>query len=105
MAQTSPAQNGPQNRPINSADSPNRDAAAPVKGSNSFTENEAKSRIAKQGFTDISPLRKDDNGVWRGHAMKAGKQMDVSLDFQGNVQEGGMGTSAPANLPSGAAGR
>jgi hypothetical protein len=33
----------------------------------------------------VSGLAKDDNGVWRGKAMKNGQQVDVSLDYQGNV--------------------
>ncbi|HEX3861095.1 MAG TPA: hypothetical protein VHY35_05330 [Stellaceae bacterium] len=105
MAQTPPAQNGPGNSAVNTQNSPNRQADAPVKGSNSFTETEAKSRIAKQGFTDISDLKKDSAGVWRGHAMKAGQRVDVSLDFQGNVVPGGVGSTAPATATSGAASR
>lgn len=105
MAQTPPAQNGPQNNAINSSTSPNRQVGAPVKGHNSFTESEAKSRIEKQGFADVSGLRKDDNGVWRGHAMKAGQHVGVALDFQGNVVEGGMGSTVPATAPSSAAGK
>jgi hypothetical protein len=30
-------------------------------------------------------MTKDDNGVWRGKASKAGSSTDVSVDFQGNV--------------------
>jgi hypothetical protein len=105
MAQTPPAQNGPQNSAINSATSSNRQVDAPVKGHNSFTESEAKSRIENQGFTEVSGLQKDDNGVWRGHAMKAGQQVDVALDFQGNVVLGAMGTTAPVMTPRSAAGR
>jgi hypothetical protein len=33
----------------------------------------------------VSELKKDDDGVWRGKAMKDGKSVDVSLDYQGNV--------------------
>jgi hypothetical protein len=33
----------------------------------------------------VSDLRKDDQGVWRGKAMKDGKSVNVGLDFQGNV--------------------
>ena len=58
---------------------------APVAGANSFTEGQAKSRIESTGFSNVSELKKDDNGVWRGKAMKDGKSVDVSLDFQGNV--------------------
>ena len=84
-AQTPPAKDGPQNSAINSPNSTNRQVNAPVKGANSFTEGEAKSRIEKLGFASVSDLKKDDHGVWRGHAMKDGKTVDVSVDYQGNV--------------------
>jgi hypothetical protein len=58
---------------------------APVEGANSFTEGQAKSRIEKEGFTNVSGLTKDTQGVWRGTAMRDGRQVRVSLDFQGNV--------------------
>ena len=58
---------------------------APVAGANSFTEGQAKSRIESNGFANVSELRKDDQGVWRGKAMKDGKSVSVSVDFQGNV--------------------
>ena len=54
-------------------------------GANSFTEGQAKSRIEGGGYSNVSELKKDDNGVWRGKAMKDGKSVNVSLDFQGNV--------------------
>jgi len=60
-------------------------AGGPVSGANSFTEGQARSRIESNGFTNVSGLNKDSNGVWRGKAMKDGKSIDVSLDFQGNV--------------------
>ena len=88
MAQTPPAQSGPQNSAVNTSNSSNRQVDAPVKGRNSFTQGEAKSRIEKLGFSDVTGLTKDDNGVWRGQAMKDGRQIEVSLDYQGNVIEG-----------------
>ena len=36
------------------------------KGANSFTEKQARAHIAKSGFSGISALKKDGNGVWRG---------------------------------------
>ena len=75
---------------------------APVAGRNSFTEGEAKSRIEKTGFSNVSNLKKDDDGVWRGRAIKDGKTVDVSVDFQGNViQAGAQGTTAPSNTAQG----
>jgi len=59
--------------------------AAPVPGANSFTEGQAKSKIESQGFTNVSGLKKDDNGIWTGSATKGGNKVNVRLDFQGNV--------------------
>ena len=59
--------------------------AAPVPGANSFTEGQAKSKIEAQGFTNVSGLKKDDNGIWTGSATKGGNKVNVRLDFQGNV--------------------
>jgi len=58
---------------------------APVEGANSFTEEQARKRILDAGFTEVTGLQKDGQGVWRGKATKNGKSNDVSLDFQGNV--------------------
>jgi len=85
LAQTPAPANGPQNSAVNSSDSTNRLAAGPVKGSNSFTEGEARSRIEKQGFTNVDALKKDDDGIWRGMGTKNGQQVAVALDYQGNV--------------------
>ena len=54
-------------------------------GANSFTEGQAKSRIEANGYTNVSGLKKDDNGVWTGSASKGGQTVNVKLDFQGNV--------------------
>ena len=98
QAQNPPAQDSPQNSAINTQDSSNRQVNAPVSGANSFTEGQAKSRIEKMGFADVTDLKKDDNGVWRGRAMKGGQMVDVSVDYQGNViQAGTQGTPLPSN--------
>jgi hypothetical protein len=81
--QNSPANPGPGNNAVNTTSTNN--PGAPVAGANSFTEGQAKSRIESNGFANVSGLKKDDSGIWRGKAMKDGKSIDVSLDFQGNV--------------------
>ena len=81
-AQNPPAQSSPNNNAINS-DQKNSDR--PVAGRNSFTEGQAKSKIEDAGYSNVSDLKKDDNGVWRGKASKGGSSTNVSLDFQGNV--------------------
>jgi len=83
LAQNPPANDGPNNKAINSQSGNN--PGAPVAGANSFTEGQAKSRIESKGFSNVSGLKKDDKGVWRGSAMRDGKSVDVSLDFEGNV--------------------
>jgi hypothetical protein len=60
-------------------------AGAPAAGANSFTESQAKSRIEAAGYTNVSGLAKDKDGVWRGKASKSGSSQNVSLDYQGNV--------------------
>jgi len=60
----------------------------PVAGANSFTEAQARSRIEAAGFTQVEALKKDEQGVWRGQAMRDGKPEQVGLDFQGQVVAG-----------------
>lgn len=60
-------------------------AVPPVPGANSFTEGEARSRIEANGYSDVTDLQKDEQSIWRGKAMKDGKSVSVSLDFQGHV--------------------
>ena len=82
-AQNQPAQSGPNNNAVNSSGQNNSDA--PVAGRNSFTEGQAKSKIEDAGYTNVTELKKDDKGVWRGQASKGGSANAVSVDFQGNV--------------------
>lgn len=66
--------------------SPNaNNPGAPAAGANSFTEGQAKSRIEGAGYSNVSGLVKDKDGIWRGKASKEGKIVDVGLDYQGNV--------------------
>ena len=62
-----------------------RTAATPQPGANSFTEGQARSRIEAAGFTNVTELQKDDQGIWRGRGMRNGQQVGVALDFTGAV--------------------
>ena len=64
---------------------PDRVAVAPVKGANSFTATQARERIAARGFTNVSKLTKDVDGIWRGTATRAGQTVAVSVDYTGAV--------------------
>ena len=83
-AQQKPAAKDANTPAVNTPNTP-PNPAAPVAGANSFTEAQAKSRLETNGFSNVSALQKDANGVWRGKANKGGKAVDVSVDFQGNV--------------------
>ena len=61
------------------------DPGAPLKGANSFTQAQATDRALAHGATDVGPLVKDDNGVWRGPGKQDGKAAQVAVDYKGNV--------------------
>ena len=83
QAQTPPTSTGPGTPAVATPATTN--TSAPIKGANSFTEAQAKARIGEAGYSDVSALTKDGNGVWRGKATRSGATSDVSLDYQGNV--------------------
>ena len=60
-------------------------ASALERGSNSFTEGQAKSRLEGAGLTNVTDLKKDDDGIWRGKAMRDGKSVTVGFDYKGNI--------------------
>lgn len=83
IAQTPAANPDPATPATNNPDASK--PAMPAAGANSFTEGQAKSRIESKGFSNVTGLKKDKDGVWRGKAMKGGASHDVALDYQGNV--------------------
>ncbi|KQR73398.1 hypothetical protein ASG25_02145 [Rhizobium sp. Leaf384] len=83
-AQTTPAPSADGNTPaVATPDTAN--PTAPVEGANSFTEAQAKERIEAAGYTGLDGLMLDDKGIWQAKAMKDGKSVAVSMDYQGNV--------------------
>ena len=60
-------------------------APQPAKGANSFTDGEARRRIESSGYSTVADLKKDDDGIWRGSAMKDGAKVGVWLDYKGNI--------------------
>jgi putative membrane protein len=63
------------------------DATTPAKGANSFTMDQARGRIGEKGFSNVTDLVKDEDGIWRGKAQKGGSTTTVWLDYKGNVGE------------------
>jgi hypothetical protein len=70
---------------VTNPDNTARTTAAPVAGRNSFTEDQARKRFEDNGYTQVSDLRKDDQSIWHAKAMKSGKAVGVTLDYQGNI--------------------
>ena len=61
------------------------EASALEKGSNSFTEGQTKSRLEGAGLSNVSDLKKDNDGIWRGKAMQSGRSVTVGFDYKGNI--------------------
>jgi hypothetical protein len=83
FAQGMSAQTSPQNPAVKSPTENN--SSMPVAGANSFTQSEATKQIEAKGYTHVTHLKKDKNGVWRGMATKDGQAGPISIDYQGNV--------------------
>jgi putative membrane protein len=54
-------------------------------GANSFTEAQARSRLQRNGYAQVSQLTKDQDGIWRGSATRNGSQVHVAVDFKGHI--------------------
>ena len=88
----SPPVGGPDakgNAPLKHMHTVNDGSAKP--GANSFTEGQARQHILNSGYSDVSGLAKGQDGVWRGMATHNGAQVNVAMDFKGNVTEAGGG--------------
>lgn len=51
------------------------------------TELQARERIDKQGYTAVTGLKQDAQGLWHGSATKDGKTVEIMLDKDGKVVE------------------
>ena len=49
------------------------------------SESEARKAIESEGFTSVSALKKDADGVWIGRAMRGTSNVAVRVDARGNV--------------------
>ncbi|MBY5816681.1 PepSY domain-containing protein [Rhizobium leguminosarum] len=82
FAQTTPTPSKDGNRPA-VATPDTKNPTAPVEGANSFTEAQAKDRIAEAGYTDVKDLKLDDKGIWMASAGRESRL--IALDDQGNI--------------------
>jgi hypothetical protein len=54
------------------------------RGSNSFTEGQARSRLESAGLSNVGALSQGEDGIWRGTAQMGGRQVNVGLDYRGS---------------------
>jgi len=85
------AQGGPQANPGSAPPnvplkSPDQMGPGPLaQGQNSFTRDEARSRIEQAGYTRVAGLIQDAQGLWHARAMRDGRPVNVALDYKGDV--------------------
>jgi hypothetical protein len=78
-----PPTGGPDTPPIaEPANTIERSAVVPDK---SVTEAQARSRIEGGGYGNVAGLKKGNDGIWRGTAVKNGSEVHVSVDGDGTV--------------------
>jgi protein CpxP len=75
----------PPGEPANAIANGNPGGGGLSPGANSFTEAQARSRLLAHGYSQVSALSKDQEGVWRGSATRNGRQVHVGLDYKGNI--------------------
>jgi hypothetical protein len=63
------------------------DAAPTPSTRYNFTGDEAAAYLAKHGYTNVNGLRQDSNSVWRALAERNDHQVEVAVDYQGNIFE------------------
>lgn len=82
-AQPTADPSAPPNPPVKAPS--NTSAESLAKGHNSFTRGQAKSRIEKAGYTNVSIVNLDSDGLWQATATRDGQSVHVALDYKGNV--------------------
>ena len=76
LAQVAPSGPPPDGAPAQSEVRP---------GANSFTEDQARSRLENAGYSEIGELRLDADGIWRGSAHYGPHRVEVSIDYRGAI--------------------
>jgi hypothetical protein len=80
-----PAASG-SDQPANAAiDTTPMTDAGQTPGANSFTEEQAREAFEKAGYTGLTQLTKNDQGLWTATGTLNGQSAQVSLDYRGAV--------------------
>lgn len=54
-------------------------------GETAFDEDAARERLTRAGYSDITALMQDAQGIWRGTARKDAQKVTVALDRRGKI--------------------
>jgi hypothetical protein len=73
----------PPNAPLKSPDQMGPGPLA--QGQNSFTRDQARSRIEQAGYSRVAGLIQDAQGLWHARATRDGRPVNVALDYKGDV--------------------
>jgi len=63
----------------------NSNSGALTAGTTTLTEAEVKLRLESTGFSKVTSLAKNPDGIWRGKATRGGTIFAVAVDPRGNV--------------------
>lgn len=64
---------------------PTTGETAQTPGASSFTEGQARGAIENAGYSGVSALSQNEQGIWSGKATKGGAEVSVSVDYKGAV--------------------
>ena len=81
VAQQNPMHNPSVAQPPKQPDS----QTPPIAGANSFSEGQARRLIESHGYSGVSALVNDRQGIWHGTASKGAARVHVYLDYKGHV--------------------
>lgn len=54
-------------------------------GASSFTEDQAREAFEKAGYTGLTQVMQDDQGLWTATGTRNGQSVQVSMDYRGTV--------------------
>lgn len=72
----------------NSGAAMNRSGAGVATGANTYSRSDAMTRFGQAGYSNITGLRLESDGTWRGTGMKDGRSQNIMLDVRGGVNAG-----------------
>ena len=64
---------------------PTTGETAQTPGASSFTEAQARGSIENAGYSIVSSLTQNEQGIWSGKWTKGGAEVAVSVDYKGAV--------------------